>query len=122
MTMLPVVGGFGLGLFAAGAIRVAPLLLSRRGVSRKRKLDGLLRALDRAQGHVEVGQAARSYLSAWSNHASDPILIVRKRDPQLADDLQDAFVALDRADFGGGTTDASTRVVGLLRRLPGGQA
>ena len=25
----------------------------------------------------------------------DPILIVRKRDPQLADDLQDAFVALD---------------------------
>ena len=122
VTMLPVVGGFGLGLFAAGAIRGAPLLLSRRGVSRKRKLDGLLRALDRAQGHVEVGQAARSYLSAWSNHASDPILIVRKRDPQLADDLQDAFVALDRADFGGGTTDASTRVVGLLRRLPGGQA
>ena len=122
VTMLPVVGGFGLGLFAAGAIRGAPLLLSRQGVSRKRKLDGLLRALDRAQGHVEVGQAARSYLSAWSNHASDPILIVRKRDPQLADDLQEAFVALDRADFGGGTTDASTRVVGLLRRLPGGQA
>ena len=122
VNMFPVVGGFGLGLFAAGAIRGAPLLLSRRGVSRKRKLDGLLRALDRAQGHVEVGQAARSYLSAWSNHASDPILIVRKRDPQLADDLQEAFAALDRADFGGGTTDASTRVVGLLRRLPGGQA
>ena len=121
VTMLHVVGGFGLGLFAAGAIRTAPLLLSRREVSRKRKLDGLLRVLDRAQGHVEVGQAARSYLSAWSNHASDPIMIVRKRDPQLADDLQEAFVALDRADFGGGTTDASTRVVGLLRRLPGGQ-
>ena len=69
-----------------------------------------------------MGQAARSYLSAWSNHASDPILIVRKHDPQLADDLHDAFVALDRADFGGGTTDASTRVVGLLRRLPGAQA
>ena len=68
-----------------------------------------------------MGQAARVYLSAWSNHASDPILIVRRRDSKLADDLQEAFVALDRADFGGGTTDASTRVVGLLRRLPGGQ-
>ena len=122
LTRLHVFGGLVVGIFAFGAIRTAPLLLSRREVSRKRKLDGLLHALDRAQGHVEVGQAARVYLSAWSNHASDPISVVRKRDPQLADDLQDAFVTLDRADFGGGTTDASTRVVDLLRRLPGGQA
>ena len=122
VTMLPVFGGFVVGLLAVGSIRIARLLLSPRGVSRKRKLDALSFALDRAQGHVEVGQAARSYLSAWSNHASDPISVLRKRDPQLADELQEAFVALDRADFGGGTTDASTRVVGLLRRLPGGQA
>ena len=119
---IPVVGGFGVGLLAAGAIRLSPLLLSRRGVSRKRELDGLFRELNRAQGHVEVGQAARRYLAAWSNHASDPILVVRKCDRQLADDLQDAFVALDRADFGGGSADASERVVHLLRRLPGGRS
>ena len=72
VTMLPVVGGFGLGLFAAGAIRGAAAASFTSRSQSKRKLDGLLRALDRAQGHVEVGQAARSYLSAWSNHASTP--------------------------------------------------
>ena len=118
-TALPIASGFGLGLLVAGAARWAPLLFSRRGASRKRNLDHLLRELERAQGHVKIGQAARAYLSAWSNHASDPILVLRKSDPQLADDLRDAFVALDRADFGGGSADASERVVDLLRRLPG---
>lgn len=122
VTVLPLAIGLGLGMLAAGATRWVPLLFSSDGVSRKRKLDNLRRALDRSQGHLEVGQAARTYLSTWSNHASDPISVLRKSDPQLADDLQEAFAALDRADFGGGSADASERVVGLLRCLPGSRA
>ena len=46
-------------------------------------------------------------------------MVLRKSDPQLADELQEAFVALDRADFGGGSIDAGVRIIDLLRRLPG---
>ena len=119
VTAVPMASGLAFGLVLAGVLRWSPLLFSRRGLSRNRKLDLLLRELKRAQGHIEVGQAARAYLSAWSNHASDPILDLRKRDPQLADELQEAFVALDRADFGGGSIDAGVRIIDLLRRLPG---
>jgi len=119
VTAGPLVGGLGLGLVLAGVLRWSPLLFLRRGLSHNRKLDLLLRELKRAQGHIEVGQAARAYLSAWSNHASDPIVVLRKSDPQLADELQEAFVALDRADFGGGSIDAGVRIIDLLRRLPG---
>lgn len=119
VTAGPLVGGLGLGLVLAGVLRWSPLLFLRRGLSHNRKLDLLLRELKRAQGHIQVGQAARAYLSAWSNHASDPIVVLRKSDPQLADELQEAFVALDRADFGGGSIDASVRIIDLLRRLPG---
>ena len=119
VTAGPLVGGLGLGLVLAGVLRWSPLLFSRRGLSHNRKLDLLLRELKQAQGHIQVGQAARAYLSAWSNHASDPIVVLRKRDPQLADELQEAFVALDRADFGGGSIDAGVRIIDLLRRLPG---
>lgn len=119
VTAGPLVGGLGLGLVLAGVLRWFPLLFLRRGLSHNRKLDLLLRELKRAQGHIQVGQAARAYLSAWSNHASDPIVVLRKRDPQLADELQEAFVALDRADFGGGSIDAGVRIIDLLRRLPG---
>ena len=119
VTAFPMASGLAFGLVLAGVLRWSPLLFSRRGLSRNRKLDLLLRELKRAQGHIEVGQAARAYLSAWSNHASDPILDLRKRDPQLADELQEAFVALDRADFGGGSIDAGVRIIDLLRRLPG---
>ena len=119
VTAGPLVGGLGLGLVLAGVLRWFPLLFLRRGLSHNRKLDLLLRELKRAQGHIQVGQAARAYLSAWSNHASDPIVVLRKSDPQLADELQEAFVALDRADFGGGSIDAGVRIIDLLRRLPG---
>ena len=119
VTAGPLVGGLGLGLVLAGVLRWSPLLFLRRGLSHNRKLDLLLRELKRAQGHIQVGQAARAYLSAWSNHASDPIVVLRKSDPQLADELQEAFVALDRADFGGGSIDAGVRIIDLLRRLPG---
>ncbi len=119
VTAGPLVGGLGLGLVLAGVLRWSPLLFLRRGLSQNRKLDLLLRELKRAQGHIQVGQAARAYLSAWSNHASDPIVVLRKSDPQLADELQEAFVALDRADFGGGSIDAGVRIIDLLRRLPG---
>ncbi|WP_274961467.1 hypothetical protein, partial [Thioclava electrotropha] len=68
----------------------------------------------------EMGQAARAYLSAWSNHASDPIAVLREIDSALASEIQSAFASLDRADFGGGSGDASQQVVGLLRRLPEG--
>ena len=119
VTAGPLVGGLGLGLVLAGLLRWSPLLFLRRGLSHNRKLDLLLRELKRAQGHIQVGQAARAYLSAWSNHASDPIVVLRKSDPQLADELQEAFVALDRADFGGGSIDAGVRIIDLLRRLPG---
>ena len=119
VTAGPLVGGLGLGLVLAGVLRWSPLLFLRRGLSHNRKLDLLLRELKQAQGHIQVGQAARAYLSAWSNHASDPIVVLRKRDPQLADELQEAFVALDRADFGGGSIDAGVRIIDLLRRLPG---
>ena len=119
VTAGPLVGGLGLGLVLAGVLRWSPLLFLRRGLSQNRKLDLLLRELKRAQGHIQVGQAARAYLSAWSNHASDPIVVLRKSDPQLADELQKAFVALDRADFGGGSIDAGVRIIDLLRRLPG---
>ena len=119
VTAGPLVGGLGLGLVLAGVLRWSPLLFLRRGLSHNRKLDLLLRELKQAQGHIQVGQAARAYLSAWSNHASDPIVVLRKSDPQLADELQEAFVALDRADFGGGSIDAGVRIIDLLRRLPG---
>ncbi len=119
VTAGPLVGGLGLGLVLAGVLRWSPMLFLRRGLSQNRKLDLLLRELKRAQGHIQVGQAARAYLSAWSNHASDPIVVLRKSDPQLADELQEAFVALDRADFGGGSIDAGVRIIDLLRRLPG---
>ena len=119
VTAGPLVGGLGLSLVLAGVLRWSPLLFLRRGLSHNRKLDLLLRELKRAQGHIQVGQAARAYLSAWSNHASDPIVVLRKSDPQLADELQEAFVALDRADFGGGSIDAGVRIIDLLRRLPG---
>ena len=119
VTAGPLVGGLGLGLVLAGVLRWSPLLFLRRGLSHNRKLDLLLRELKRAQGHIQVGQAARAYLSAWSNHASDPIVVLRKSDPQLADELQEAFVALDHADFGGGSIDAGVRIIDLLRRLPG---
>lgn len=119
VTAGPLVGGLGLGLVLAGVLRWSPLLFLRRGLSHNRKLDLLLRELKRAQGHIQVGQAARAYLSAWSNHASDPIVVLRKSDPQLVDELQEAFVALDRADFGGGSIDAGVRIIDLLRRLPG---
>lgn len=119
VTAGPLVGGLGLGLVLVGVLRWSPLLFLRRGLSHNRKLDLLLRELKRAQGHIQVGQAARAYLSAWSNHASDPIVVLRKSDPQLADELQEAFVALDRADFGGGSIDAGVRIIDLLRRLPG---
>ena len=119
VTAGPLVGGLGLGLVLAGVLRWSPLFFLRRGLSHNRKLDLLLRELKRAQGHIQVGQAARAYLSAWSNHASDPIVVLRKSDPQLADELQEAFVALDRADFGGGSIDAGVRIIDLLRRLPG---
>ena len=119
VTAGPLVGGLGLSLVLAGVLRWSPLLFLRRGLSHNRKLDLLLRELKQAQGHIQVGQAARAYLSAWSNHASDPIVVLRKSDPQLADELQEAFVALDRADFGGGSIDAGVRIIDLLRRLPG---
>ena len=119
VSVFPMAIGLGLGLLVAGVLRWSPLLFSRRGLSRNRKLDLLRRELDRAQGHIQIGQAARAYLSAWSNHASDPILVLRKSDPQLADELHEAFVALDRADFGGGSIDAGDRIIDLLRRLPG---
>ena len=119
VSVFPMAIGLGLGLLVAGVLRWSPLLFSRRGLSRNRKLELLRRELDRAQGHIQIGQAARAYLSAWSNHASDPILVLRKSDPQLADELHEAFVALDRADFGGGSIDAGDRIIDLLRRLPG---
>ena len=119
VSVFPMAIGLGLGLLVAGVLRWSPLLFSRRGLSRNRKLELLRRELDRAQGHIQIGQSARAYLSAWSNHASDPILVLRKSDPQLADELHEAFVALDRADFGGGSIDAGDRIIDLLRRLPG---
>ena len=120
--VLPVAGGIVLGVLTAGVLRWAPLLFPRRGLSRKQKLDRLLRALHQAQGRAEMGQAARAYLSAWSNHASDPIAVLREIDSALASEIQSAFASLDRADFGGGSGDASQQVVGLLRRLPEGRS
>ena len=58
VTAGPLVGGLGLGLVLAGVLRWSPLLFLRRGLSHNRKLDLLLRELKRAQGHIQVGQAA----------------------------------------------------------------
>ena len=70
----------------------------------EKQLDGLLRALDRAQGHVKWGRPLGA-TCRYGRIMPDPILIVRKRDPP-ADDLQDAFVAL------------IVRILVVVRRMP----
>ena len=115
--LIPMGVGLGLGLVIAGGLRALPAFTPRRTLSRRRELEHLRRELKTAQGQVAVGQAARAYLSAWSGHTADPISVLAKISPIRATELQEAFVALDRSDFGGGEEDASQHVVSLLLNL-----